>query len=75
MVEKKIERRVRDKERSDVAAARDTGCNRAPPGIGDIRHDVINAYTYSLYVICDMLLRVLCMLCACHEVSQQQTTL
>jgi hypothetical protein len=35
MVEKKLERRVRDKERSDEAAARDTGINRAPPGIGD----------------------------------------
>jgi hypothetical protein len=37
MVEKKLERRVRDKERSDEAAARDTGNNRAPPGIGDIQ--------------------------------------
>ena len=35
MVEKKLERRVREKERSDEAAARDTGNNRAPPGIGN----------------------------------------
>ena len=56
MVEKKLERRLRDKERSDEAATRDTGSNRAPPGIGDIQpwYDVhyICAWTYLWYVIC-----------------------
>ena len=45
MVEKKLERRVREKERSDEAAARDTGNNRAPPGIGN-DYNVYFIYTY-----------------------------